>query len=433
MIDYIKKISGANRNYIYTFFSQMFALLLAVAALKLAATTFDAPSFGLYNIVRRIISLLNFPLLLGLGISIPIFVARGLKSEKLLAPYLFTAIVFWIIATCLLFCINLFAGHNLAMLLLNVDKIELVVPLILCFSSLYSYTILYAVYRGAQIFYLANIFQITASGIVPVLAILLSNHSVYNFLYIMGVAGLFINMICFLHIYKKGFVRWVSYKTWKEAAKEILFFGIPRVPGEFALFGLMSFPLFYIAKYGSIEKAGYVAIGFTLVQLVASLFEFLGTLLLPKTTILIADEAFLQLKKIVSKILIISVVGSITISAVLFFNLQWILSLLDKSKFLKGVNEMRVVIYCIPFYIVYLVLRNPIDAISHRPYNMYNLVVVFILQTCILFFGGYFINLAAIYTLSVAFPLMLLGVFTFYRWKFILKKHIEKKTSFSCG
>jgi Na+-driven multidrug efflux pump len=194
----------------------------------------------------------------------------------------------------------------------------------------------------------------------------------------------------------------------------------------------MAFPLFFIAKSVSVEKAGYVAVGFTLVQLVASLFEFIGTILLPKTAILISENRYLELKRLVKKILFISVSGSIIISAFLFINLNWLLGLLDKRKFTSDANEMKVIIYSIPFYIIYLILRNPLDAIDRKPYNMYNLVFCFIVQSLLLFFGVNFFTFKIIYTLSVIVPLMLLGVFTFFRWNLTLKKHFGDISIISC-
>lgn len=422
---FTKVFSGINRQYILTFCSQMFALLLAVAALKLAAVFFDSHSFGLYNIVRRVITLINYPLLMGLGISIPIFVARGKSDTRQVSPYIFVALVFWTLATLLLVVCNMVAGKYLAFFLFNDNKPELVFPLILCFSSLYLYTIIYAIYRGQQNFWKANLIQIVVVGLTPIVALLLSGHSVFRFLYFMGSVGLFLDFIAVIDVFQNGFFRKETWADFKNSAREILRFGLPRVPGEFALFGLMSFPLFYIANYVSFEKAGYVAIGFTLVQLVASFFEFIGTLLLPKTTIMVADQEFKKLDTVVEKMLLLSVAGSVVISAFLYFNLHWILGLLDKTKFLEGISDIRVVIFCIPFYILYLILRNPIDAINRKPYNTFNLAVCFIIQIGILVFGRLVFNFVTIYTLSVAFPLVLLGVFTFIRWKAILKKHLD--------
>lgn len=403
----------------------MVTLLLAIAALKLAALYFDSHSFGLYNIVKRVITLINYPLLIGLGISIPIFVARGKNDFKQVSPYILVALFFWASATFFLLVLNMSCGKYLAFFLFNDDRPELLLPLILCFSSLYLYTIIYAIYRGEQNFRKANLVQVFVVGVLPIVALLLSGHSVFRFLYIIGVAGVFLDLIALVDVYCNGLIRKGTILDLRKAAGAILKFGMPRVPGEFALFGLMSFPLFYIAHYISFTKAGYVAIGFTLVQFVASFFEFVGTLLLPKTTIMVADKEFKKLEKTINKMLFLSITGSVVISGILYCNLRWILGLLDKTKFLDDISDIWVIIFCIPFYILYLILRNPIDAISGKPYNMYNLVACFLIQILIMFFGHLIFNFTTIYNLSVAFPLGVLGIFTFVRWKAILKKHLE--------
>lgn len=432
MILLMKQHIKNKRHYILTFCSQIFSLLLTIWALKLAAITFDPYSFGLYNIVRRIISMINFPLLIGLGISIPIYIAKGKNNKSKISPYIFTALLCWFAATTLLFFVNIFAGKGLIVFLFNSYTPELIPPLILCFSALYLYTILYAIFRGEQDFFRANLFQVIAAGLMPVLAIRFCDHSVFRFLLFLGIFWMSIDLIVLFHIIKNGMLQNLSFSGFKLAIKDILQFGLPRVPGEFALFGLMAFPLFFIAKSVSVEKAGYVAVGFTLVQLVASLFEFMGTILLPKTAILISENRYLILGRVVKKILFISVSSSIIISAFIFINLNWLLGLLDKGKFTSDTSEIKVIIYCIPFYIMYMILRNPLDALDQKPYNMYNLVFCFIVQMLVLFFGANFFTFNMIYTLSVVVPLTLLGIFTFVRWNLTLKKYFGKDPIISC-
>lgn len=432
MILLLKQHLRNKRHYIFTFCSQMFALFLSIWALKLAAITFDPYSFGLYNIVRRIISMINFPLLIGLGISIPIYIAKGKNDKMKISPYILTALLFWFTVTTLLFVVNIFAGRGLIVFLFNSYTPELLPPLILNFSALYLYSILYAIYRGEQDFWRANLFQIVAAGLMPVLAIRFCDQSVLGFLLYLGIFWMSINLMVLYHIIKKGMLQNVSFSACKMAFKDILWFGLPRLPGEFALFGLMAFPLFFIAKTVSMEKAGSVAVGFTLVQLVASIFEFMGTILLPKTVILISENRYSELGMAVKKILFISVIASIIISSFIFINLNWLLDFLDKGKFTSDISEINVILYCIPFYIIYIIVRNPLDAIDRKPYNMYNLVFCFIVQMLVLFLGENFFTINTIYSLSVVVPLTFLGIFTFLRWNLTLKKYYGEKSINSC-
>ncbi len=48
--------------------------------IKVAANNFDTENFGIYNIGRRAISLVSFPLLLCLGISIPRYISINYKD-----------------------------------------------------------------------------------------------------------------------------------------------------------------------------------------------------------------------------------------------------------------------------------------------------------------------------------------------------------------
>ncbi len=415
------------KKYIQTLVAQIVSLLLAIAALKLAAILFDPTNFGLYNVVRRFVSILNYPLLMGLGISIPIYVSKAYLSKNAQAHVVTTGFLWWIFLTILLSLINLLIPGVITKFILGDGYDYLAWPVLSGFSSLYLYTILYASYRGEQNFGSANLFQVIAAGFFPLITLYLSGGIVERYFYLYAVLMFGANMLVLVDLYKRKLLFWIDKLEFIIISKKLLKFGLPRVPGEFALFGLMSCPIFFIARFDSLEMAGYVSIGFTLVQLVASFFEFIGTMLLPKSAQLISDGRHEELNHLVNKLCIYSFLAACCVSLVIYFNLEFLLGLLYKNSSLDYIEYSRMIIVSIPFYIVYLIIRNPQDALAIKPINTYNLIACFLLQLSLLIIT---VNIVAIdkkivlYHLSIIIPFVLLGLVSFITWKRQIKKYL---------
>lgn len=412
-------------KYIQTLAAQLLSLILIFFSLKLAASQFNDRDFGLYNVIRRSLAIINYPLLVGLGISLPIYLAKESERKEEQVYFISTAFIFFIFSLLFIAILNLFFPALLINLILGTKNGNLSWIIVFGVGNLYLYTLLYAIYRGRQEFLKANVFQVIGAGLLPVLAFLVSSDSIFTYFIIYIFLFTLVNLIV---IWDLHCTKLISFKIKPDKIKEntmkFLSFGIPRVPGEFALFGLMSFPLFFVAKYDSIEMAGYVAIGFTLVQLVASLYEFLGTLLLPKSAQMASKNQYLQLKRLVDKTVFFSFITSALISYLIYIKLDFILNLIGKNRFLDHLDYSRMIIFCIPFYIIYLILRNPQDAISVKPYNTYNLCICFCLQLFLLIFSRHTLNKMPFYYASIIIPFTLLGLISLITWNRQIRKKL---------
>jgi O-antigen/teichoic acid export membrane protein len=414
--------------YVSTLLSQILSLFLSVLGLKLAASLFDTSDFGLYNVIRRYISILNYPLLMGLGISIPIYLSKSFLSRDSQAKYVSTAISWWIFFTLGLFCFSLILPGWITRVILGKGFEFLTWPVLLGFSGLYLYTILYGTYRGEQSFLRANIYQLIFAGLTPLIALYFSYGIVERFFLIYSSFMFISNFFVLIDLYFRKLLLFPTIGDLTNISKIFFKFGFPRIPGEFSLFGLMSAPLFFIAKYESLEIAGYLAVGFTLVQLVSSLFEFIGTLMLSKSAQLISEGEFLKLNHLVRLQTKYSFLASIFISSIIYLNIDYLLFFLDNNSFVQHIDYIKMVIFCIPFYIIYLLIRNPQDALSIKPFNTYNLVVCFFVQVLFLLLTFMFTSHEfkfLLYHLSVIIPFVLLGILSFFSWNFQIKKYLE--------
>ena len=415
------------KKYFQTFISQIISLILAISALKLATTVFDPADFGLYNLVKRIIAMISYPLLVGLGISIPIYVAEAYLSTTAQARLITAAFFWWLLLTFILTVINLLVPDLFTKWVLGEGYEYLSWPLVFGFSCLYLYTILYSSYRGEQNFGRANLFQILASGLFPLVALFLSGGVVERFFYIFTFLLFGANFLVLLDLFNRNLLLQISKQELVVISKKYLKFGLPRIPGEFALFGLMSSPLFFLARYESLEIVGQIAVGFTIVQLIASFYEFIGTLILPKSAQLISDGRYQELNRLVQKLSLYSFLTAVLMCLFIYLNIEFLITLLDKDMFIDNIVYSRMIIVCIPFYILYLIIRNPQDSLSIKPFNSYILSACFLLQFLLLLIT---INIDAadkkivLYHLSLVIPFIILGLVTLIIWNHNIKKHL---------
>ena len=69
------------KSYMFTFIAEMGALVGGLATLKVAGDALGATGFGEYAVARRIVSVLAFPLLAGMGTSVARYVSRTIGSS----------------------------------------------------------------------------------------------------------------------------------------------------------------------------------------------------------------------------------------------------------------------------------------------------------------------------------------------------------------
>ena len=83
----------------------------------------------------------------------------------------------------------------------------------------------------------------------------------------------------------------------REYAKELLRFGVQRVPGDFILMALFALPATIVAHKSGIRAAGFVAFGISMLNVIGSFFSPFGLILLPKAGALLAAGKNRELRR----------------------------------------------------------------------------------------------------------------------------------------
>jgi O-antigen/teichoic acid export membrane protein len=401
------------KAYFWTFLTQMIVLGGAFLMMKVAGQQFGKEGFGEYNVARRLISTMAFPLLLGLGISLTRYLAATQQAASLLPAGLLLLLP---LNAIILILGWLYPSYWADLFLGNEQYSILIMPILFSTLGMELYTLLYAYCRGRQIMTLANIWQILIMILIP-LGWLWQTYEpavVWNGI---GWSWILLNTSMLIYVLSKLDYRDVDKQKIKSQMKLLLAFGLPRIPGEFALFGLLSIPIFVINKQMGAVIAGYVSIGFSFLQLIVSLFDFFGLLLLPQVSQWWAENRYDEVRKTVHRILVIALCTSVLASLCLAGLMKWAILLLMGNDFIEALDICRILVLVSVPYTIYTVLRNPLDGISTYPYNTQNLLLSLALLVCMLVVGVWFNLIWMLLYGAVALSLGLLGILTWFSWR----------------
>ena len=409
------------KDYILTFITEFTILGSNLFAYRLAANILGKEGFSEYALVRRTISFLLPALILGMGVAIPRYIGYSYSNFKKANTYFIAGFII-LFSVILIFSllINLFQ-KNVAFLFFGDSKYYyLIFPINVMLIGLIFHSLCYGYFRGNLSMIKANFLQLINMGIVPFLVFFLKDNLkeiiLLNGLIIILVSFIFLTMI----LKNITFERNEIYTN----LKELMAYGIQRVPGDFGLSGLFSLPSTITAHISGITIAGYVAFGTSLLNMVGAGFAPLGLILLPKASQLVANKDFKILKTYVIKILKITFI--LTVLGIAFFEIfadKIILIYLDTLNS-DLLIIIRIIIIASIDYTIYVAMRSIIDAYYVRAMNTKNILMslIFFLITSIviLLMGKSYIFLVIGFVSSI----FLLGILTLIEVKRLLNQNV---------
>jgi O-antigen/teichoic acid export membrane protein len=401
-------------------------LLSGLLTLKLTAYLLGTVGFSEYAIARRAISVLNFPLLLGLGIGIPRYIALAGSDDKdvihqeayflgglaVAAPVI---VSFCTVAVAL-------PGSFARLFFGSQEYIYLTLPIVVATVGIYLHTLIYGYFRGHLKMWSANFLQLLNICLAPPVAVILAGWSAARSIAFTGIWWTVTSLCICLWVVFRINARKLSGVLLRRCMNDLLKYGIPRVPGEFAYFGLFAVPIFVVAHKSGVEGAGFFSFSISLCQLVSAMFGTIGILLLPYISGLSAERDWGKIQNVVSRTLRISLILIalivMALEAVLGFLVPWFMG----QSFSVAVSQSRWLLLAAIPYVTYLVLRNPLDAITQWPHNSVNLALCFIAGVGLVYFGHLFLTPP----IAMFLVLLLLGLLSQLSWKRSLKRVISE-------
>jgi O-antigen/teichoic acid export membrane protein len=372
-------------EYAPTFLTEFLVMASQILLYKLAAHYLGKAGFSEYALARRTVSLL-FPIpVLGMAVGLPRYIGfTSGRGENDRADRYFGATL-WCVAGAVLVCLTLanVFSKSFAFAFFG-DKVYSYLALPLSFMILGQclHTVVCGYFRGHMMLNRANGLQILNLGIVPVVSFLVFGQSLSKVLSAAGLISTVVAGIAFLFTP----VRAVVENNWKET-KELLRYGIQRVPGDFILVALFTLPATFVAHLKGIQEAGFVAFGVSVVSIIGAVFAPVGLVLLPKATIMLAEGAREELRVHLRSMLRITIALSVSIVTVIWISMPSLIHLYLGSSFGQVAPIARILIVGAVPYSIYLVLRNIVDA-----YHQYGVTAAILSCGFLTFLAGSYLS-----------------------------------------
>ena len=417
--------SGMGKDVIWTFSLQITIMLCSFAITKLLASRLSIDDFGQYNVIKRSVQVLSFVMLAGVGIALPRYIPlyRNAVPPRPIAPLLGASLIYIIGVSLLVFlgCM-VFSTQMQDVIIGQSGNLSLLLIALAYAFTLAMAQYAYAYYRGIGNFKWYNGAQLALQLAIVLPLVLLP---------VLTVKGVFLSWLVITALMVVFFLyRGVSslhtphssllekHSSLLENLRTIVRYSSGRLVADFFLFSLSAFPLIYISNAQGLQPTAYYSVGITFVTMVTPVFSFMGIILLPYVSECIAKGELKAANRFINRLSLLYVGASLFITAILYAFTSFLTSLLFADSYLVATDLTRIMILAILPQTIYLLYRNPIDAVSVIPYNtiilgicLVVMVVSFSLSTSLTQFAWAFLAVSA-----------LQGLLSWLTWRLIRKK-----------
>lgn len=417
--------SPMGRDVIWTFSVQILVMLCGFIITKILSNRLSVDDFGLFNVIKRSTGVLSFVILAGTGIAIPRYLPIFRNQKAPFSGISFTqASLLIVLAIAILVSLVCLCFPDFwSSMMVGRQQLSLLVLALLYSFAFATASFIYAYFRGTDQFRQFNLSQamIQLCCILPLLLLpVLTVEKVYE-AWIIIMLGL---VVCFaiaeMHRHHYVFLRRCSIPAIRCQLKEAFSYSAPRMVGDFFLFSINAFPVIYIGYYHRFSDVAYFSVGLTFVTLGTSLFSILGYILLPYVSGALARHEMRQAGRSINKLLFIYTATTIVLSLAFILFLPFMIRLFFSANYLVATDITRIMLLAILPQSIYLLYRNPIDAISKTPYNTLNLGICL----AIMVFAFYQLNTLQHFAYAFLGVCTLKGAISILTWEVLKKKKI---------
>ena len=391
-------------------------LLVAASAflvLRLAAREFGPQGFGEFVAARRGLALIQLPLLMGLGIALPRFAAlHGSRDADTETAHRhgFAGLLLGLLPSLTAATAILLAPGPAARLLFE-DRalVTLSAPVALGLLGVSANTLSTAALRGHFALGYANLLQLAVMAVLPVVVFATKPAGAAQALWLQGLIATLIAGLAWCALLYRAIRGGGLRHGWPSGeARQLLRYGISRIPGEFALAALFSLPTLILIRSRGVAAAGQLSFALSVVTLFATAFAPIGLVLLPAASRLAGQGDHAGLRRLARRLALfglpLAAVGVIVAWPLARWFTIWYLG----PAFEEAVPLVRLGLLGVVPYVVYILFRNLLDAMDVRPINSRNLLVALVLTILPTFLW----RSAEALALSTVGGLVLLGLLT---------------------
>lgn len=376
-----KQRKGFLFDVFMTLSGQLFVMLIALMLNKLMSMRLGPESFTGYTLITKSGGILAYIVLVSLGISLPRYIPmfRAQGNEKRESATFFASLAILVSA-------SLFMAVATIIFRLPLCKVFFgrydVGSLFACFlfalkSAFTAY--LYALLRADGKFIRYSACQIIIDASCLAISFAVSGST--NIVVAMSAVGLLFSSALILQEYWRAYKGRFQLSDIKFEIGTLLKYGVPRIPGEIILFSFTSVPLMILNnKFGAFHTAGFT-ISLGIISAATPLFSYVGLVLLPYASEALARKEYSELNHRLFGLILLFLFLSICMVVAIRLLDTFVITLLYSSEYLQFVNTAHLIMPAIIPMSLYLLLRNPLDALAEFPINTVNLAIAFCVLT----------------------------------------------------
>jgi len=355
--------SDQAREYLPTIATEFAVIVAQIVAFKLAAHYLGPEGFSEYAVARRAASLISALPLLGLAVGLPRYIAYSNGRGDSQATVRYYGAALRCVGIAMILCLIVLNGlrSQIAFLIFG-DRVYagLILPVSLMVLGLALHGIVYSYFRGHLAMMRANLLQVVNLAVVPIVCFTTLHQSTRTLVLSLGSAWF---LVAFVGLWFTP-VGGVTAQT-PDETRELLRYGIQRLPGEFALMAMLSLPVIFVAHRSGVQQAGFVAFGISVLSMIGAFFTPIGLILLPKASALLADGRRHELRVHVALLIRVSLAVAGVATVLVWFLARPFVALYLGSGFEDAGSLLRLIVLGAVPYALFTVLRNLIDAF-HR-------------------------------------------------------------------
>lgn len=381
------------KDYFYTFLTFGISFITTIFVYYFISHEYSSEDFEKFNLSRRLMGIVQVFLMMGFAVSLPRSIAlltEGKIKSIFIATNIYVSLLLVILFSLVFALICTLFPEFIGLLFWNsTNYSDLVIIISVCMISMVCYQIVFSVARGVMNIFLANTMTVL-SAIIPVTSLIFFNN-IEAFYIFTSVSNFSLATIFFLLLVKLNNYRFFfSFKLFKRQAVKLLNFGLPRIPGDFAIEGIMSLPVFVTAHLKGSSEASHLSFAISLLSMLGTLLAPVNLILLPLSANLIASKNMGVLKNHINKLFLLFIPVVIILTIVFNLSTDFILEVYLNSP--NDNMEMYLKIVSLSFipYMIYLLLRSVNDAFYSRPVNSINSIISLTAFLVSLFLFKYF-------------------------------------------
>lgn len=407
------------KDYIITFATEFFILLSGIAVYKLAAMHLGKEGFSEYALGMKTAALIQPILLMGLSVGIPKYIAYspGLEHKKEADNYFIGGLItIFSLLLVSLFVFNLFKDSFSFLFFGDKQRVDLIMPISILLIGLIFHVVCYSYFRGHIKMTSANLLRFSHS-IVPLIAVICFWKQVPSILTLIGILWILTSIISLFFIISN--IK-IQTSLLYEQTRELLRYGIGRLPADIGLTSIMILPATFTAHVAGLKEAGFIAFGVSVLNMSTAIFAPIGLVLLPKVSKAMGENNIGVLTNHIKKILIGTVIFSTLMAVVLIVLAEFLIQIYLGKEFLEVVKIIRFIAVGIVPFAVYVSMRSVIDAYYERAVNTKNVMIAFVIFLMCAAVPIFLTNIYVHILLSLVIGLFALGILTLFEVKSLL-------------